>query len=391
MHVKLPGINMKNIFALLLLCFLQAPQSVSANHILGGSMGYYFTPDGQLNVEMVIYRDCWLFGPSFDNPAEIAVYKPSGELFTAFSLTDYDYLKLEADSNACFSQSASCIERGIYTFPVSLPDDGNTYTIVYQRCCRGTGISNLVNPNDVGFTLDVEITSQARLLKNDSPRWTTDPTFNICIHQPAQINHAVAAPGSAGDILVYSFCQPLVGGGIEVGSSCTGAKPTPPCPPPFEKVTFAVPDYSFNNPLGASISQLNVFNGTWDITPSHIGKFSYAVCVQEYRNGVLLSSVRRDLTLWVQDLVGTNEAKGFGTLICSPNPAGDAVLLSTEIFEGKNIQIQFSDLSGKIWLEEKRMNVALQELLNINTLPAGVYLVKILAEGKTATGRFIHQ
>lgn len=246
---------------------------------------------------------------------------------------------------------------------------------------------------DVGFTLDVEITNQARVLKNNCPRWIADPMFNICVHQPISLDFAASEP--EGDILVYTFCPPLVGGGPITTTpdlfSCIGAKPTPPCPPPFEAVPFAIPNYSVNNPLGSVASELNVVNGAWNFTPDFVGKFNYAVCVQEYRNGVLLSSVRRDMTLWVQDLVGTNEAKGFGTLTCSPNPADDAVLLSTEIFEGKNIQIQLSDLSGKVWLEEKRMNVALQELLNINTLPAGVYLVKVLAEGKTATGRFVHQ
>ncbi|MBC7777887.1 MAG: T9SS type A sorting domain-containing protein [Phycisphaerae bacterium] len=384
---------MKKIFLLLILCAWLAPHSLSARHILGGSMGYYYTPDGQLKIEMVIYQDCWITSAAFDSPAEIAVYKSSGELFTTFSLNDYDYKKIESDSNSCFSDFSSCIERGIYTFPVSLPDDGNTYLVVYQRCCRSTDLSNLINPNEIGFTIDVEITSQARLLKNNSPRWTADPMFNICVHEPIVLDLAVAEP--EGDILLYSFCKPLVGGGPIVSTpdlfSCIGAKPTPPCPPPYDAVPFAVPTYSSNNPLGSAISQINAINGVWGITADYIGKFNYAVCVQEYRNGVLLSSVRRDMTLWVQDFVGTNETKGFATLTCSPNPVGDAMLLSTEMFEGKNIQIELADLSGKIWLAEKRMNVASKELLNITTLPAGVYLVRILAKGKTATGRFVHQ
>lgn len=97
------------------------------------------------------------------------------------------------------------------------------------------------------------------------------------------------------------------------------------------------------------------------------------------------------MTLWVQDFVGTNETKGFATLTCSPNPVGNAVLIPTEMFEGKNIQIELTDFSGKIWLAEKRMNVAPKTLLNTGALPPGVYFVRVLGDGKTAAGRFVRQ
>ena len=97
------------------------------------------------------------------------------------------------------------------------------------------------------------------------------------------------------------------------------------------------------------------------------------------------------MTLWVQDFVGTGETKGFATLTCSPNPVGDAVLLSTEMLEGKNIRIKLVDVSGKIWLTEKRMNVAPKELLNTGALPPGIYFVNIQAEGQIFSGRFVRE
>ncbi len=382
---------MKNTLFLLLLCAFLAPTTLSGRHILGGGMRYYYTSDGQLKVEMTIYRDCWGNGASFDIPAEIAVYNGSGVLFTTFSLNDYDYKKLEVDSNTCLGQNSLCIERGIYTFSVSLPEDSETYLIVYQRCCRSMDISNLTNPDQVGFTLEVAITPLARVLKNNSPRWITEPLFNICVHQPIILNQAAAE--TDGDLLVYSFCQPLTGGGnifnVPELFSCVGAKPTPPCPPPYDLVPFNIPNYSTNNPVGSASSQLNPIDGQWNITPDYIGKFSYAVCAQEYRNGALLSTLRHDLTLWVDGQVATHETNDLAQINCSPNPAGDVVTLSTDMFEGKTIQIELSDLSGKIWLREKRMNVAPKELLNVSTLPSGVYLVKVWAEGKTAIGKCI--
>jgi len=384
---------MKNIFTLLLLCAFLAPQSIAARHIVGGSMGYYFNSDGQLMVEMVIYRDCWGGGSPFDMPVEMAVYKASGELFSAFMVPLDSFQNLELESQSCNNIPFGCIERGTYTFSLSLPDDGNNYLVVHQRCCRTTDLTNLVNPTEVGHTISVEITAEARNLKNNSPRWVTNPRFNTCPHQPVVLNFAASEPD--GDTLVYSFCTPLNGGGNIILwpdiFSCLGAKPVPPCPPPFNHVPFAVPNYSFNNPLGSAVSQLNPYNGDWNIAPDYNGKFIYGICIQEYRNGVLLSSTLRDMTLWVKDVVSTSEVNETSTINCSPNPAGDAVYLSTDIFFGETIQIELADLSGKIWLAEKRMNVAPKELLNVGALPTGVYLVKISAKGKTATGRFVHQ
>ena len=287
----------------------------------------------------------------------------------------------------------TCVIRGDYTFSLALPDDGNHYTVVYQRCCRANDITNLLNPADQGFTMQIGVASQARLLKNNSPQWLVDPSFNICVHQAAALNlHAVEPDG---DLLVYSFCSPLLGGGNITTSpelfSCVGALPMPPCSPPFNTVPFAVPNYDWNNPLGSAISQLNPSNGTWNVTPDFVGKFNYAICVQEYRNGILLSSTLLDLIVFVQDAVAIRETQEIATVNCSPNPAGDVCFISTEMFEGKTIQIELADLSGKIWLAEKRENTAAKEKLKVDQLPSGAYVVRILTPGQTAIGRFVHQ
>lgn len=390
--LKLETIIMKKNLSVLLLLSCLFPSCLFARHIIGGSMDYYHTDSGQLMVELVVYCDCAANGATLDLPAQIAVYQQPGVLFTTLSINDYAYEKLALDNNACFS-STFCFEKGTYTFPLTLPQDGSSYTVVYQRCCRGNDITNLINPEDIGFTMSIEISPEARTLKNNSPRWTNNPGFNACIHEPFTLD--LSAPEPDGDLLVYSFCNPAIGGGnitsVPDVFSCIGAIPTPPCAPPFELVQFAVPNYNFNNPLGALASQLNPTNGLWSATPDFVGKFSYAVCVQEYRDGVLLSTLQQDLTLWVEDVVRTTETSNFATITCFPNPAGNAILVSTETFEKQSILIELSDLSGKIWMTETRLNAHNQELINIDLLPAGIYLIKLSANGKTVTGKFIRQ
>lgn len=383
---------MKKAFRFFILCIWLVPNSLGATHILGGSMGYYYK-NGQLLVEMILYRDCGNSGSAqFDGNASIAVYKPNGELFLSLQAVLDSVETLDIENLSCNALDFGCVERGYYTFPLSLPADTNNYMVVYQRCCRPSDITNLVNPGEVGNTVNVEITAIARSIQNSSPRWLNTPRFNICPHQAAVLNLGATEPD--GDFVLYSFCQPQSGGGNITAApdlfGCEGALPTPPCPPPFESVPFAVPSYTFNNPLGSDTSVLNLITGDWYVTPNFTGKFNYGVCVMEYNNGLLLSTAQLDLTVWVKDVLGTSESGGFATLNCSPNPASDVVNLSTEMFEGASAQIELIDLAGKIWFSEKRSNVASKEHLNLTALPQGIYIARILTEGKTATGRLAH-
>ena len=382
---------MKKTLILLLLCAFCAPTTLSGRHILGGGMRYYYNPNGLLRVEMIVYIDCNGGGAPFDEPAEIAVYNSqTGTLFSSFGVSLANFEVIAIDSLSC-NTLGKCFQLGRYDFQLLLPDNDSSYQVIYQRCCRANDITNLLNPGELGFSMNIEITSYSRILKNNSPSWTGNPKLITCVHTPNVIDLSTSNPD--GDLLVYSFCEPLTGGGNIITSpdlySCIGIKPTPPCPPPYDVVPFNIPNYNFNNPLGSASSQLNPVDGHWNFNPDFIGKFSYAVCIQEYRNGILLSTLRHDLTLWVDGQVGTHETNDLIQISCLPNPAGDIVTLTTDIFEGKTIQIELSDLSGKIWLHEKRMNVTPKELLNVSTLPSGVYLVKVLADGKTAIARCV--
>ena len=63
--------------------------------------------------------------------------------------------------------------------------------------------------------------------------------------------------------------------------------------PPFSPVTFG-PGFSPNDPFGQGTSSIDPVTGIAQITPPNSGTFSMSVCVEEYRNGVLLSTISRD-------------------------------------------------------------------------------------------------
>ena len=317
------NMNRTSIFSrFALFALLLCPAMVEARHIIGGDITYVCLGETTPGMKrwrftMHIYRDCYGNGANFDTPAEFAIYKGSetnNSLFSTYSISNYDYTKLIPDTPQCVTNiPLVCVEQAVYTFEDELPVLTNeSYFIVHQRCCRNNTITNIVNPGDVGATYFIELNPEAMAVCNNSPTFTNFPPIIICNNFPLQFNHS--AIDADGDILLYSFCKAIAGGGNIVFepqlTSCIGAKPTPPCPPPFDYVPYAVPDYNFNIPVGGDPKiTINPVSGIITGTPEIIGQFVVAVCVQEYRNGQLLSTVQREFQFNVADCTPDIDAK----------------------------------------------------------------------------------
>lgn len=316
---------------MLTLASLLAPLALQARHIIGGEITYECLGDGpgntrQYRFTMKVYRDCLGNGAEFDNPAQIAIYRgtySTNSFVQSLQVNNPAITTLIPDTPNCVQQIPFvCVQQAIYTFNVSLPISTQSYFVVYQRCCRNETISNLVNPGDVGATYMVEITGDAQQLCNDSPTFNNFPPIIICKGFPLDFDHS--ATDADGDQLVYSFCSPWDGGGnITVGNalfSCEGAVPTPPCAPPFSNVPFAVPNYTPGNPMGGNpMVNINSLTGLITGTPTLLGQFVVGICVQEFRNGVLLSTVKREFQFNVTDCSPTVVAEIDADTIPGPS------------------------------------------------------------------------
>ena len=276
-----------------------------ASHIVGGGITYEClgnSGNGKLyRFTMKIYRDCASGGAFFDNPANIAIYKGSyqvNSIFDAFTIPINEINPLGINEPDCIDNLPNlCLEEGVYIWDRVLPASNQSYFIVYQRCCRTAAIANIFTPNDVGATYYAEITPAAQQVCNNSPVFNNFPPIVICNNYPLEVDYSASDPD--GDQLVYSFCAPFAGGGPILNqpglSSCIGAMPNPPCSPPFDEVPFILPDYTPLQPMaGNPVISINPQTGVISGTPQMIGQFVVGVCVQEYRNGQLLSVTRRD-------------------------------------------------------------------------------------------------
>ena len=294
--------------------------SAQAAHIIGGDITYVCLGNDEYEFTMKIYRDCASTGALFDSApgafteASVTVYRDGTAvpyIPTVFLLAPV-ITNIPPDvSNPCLIiPDDVCVEEGIYVFTLTLPADPNSYHIVYQRCCRNNSINNIILPGDTGATYTIELTPEAQQNSvgcvNDSPTFNNFPPIIICVNEPVNFDHS--ASDSDGDQLVYKFCSPKEGGGTlgtmgdpNLASSFGGVAPNPDSPPPFDNVTFVGPTYGSLNPMGGDPQvSINAVTGLITGIPNALGQFVVGVCVEEYRNGILLSVVKRDFQFNVE-------------------------------------------------------------------------------------------
>jgi len=294
------------------LCLL--PLSLAARHIIGGVITYECLGEVSPGVnhykfKLIMYRDCLGGGAPYDNPASIAIYKGSyqnNDRYEVFDVFISEIKNLTPVPPDCVANVPNlCVEEGVYEFERDLPvDEVDSYFIVYQRCCRNNSINNIIDPGGVGATYYAELSPDAQRVCNNSPTFNNFPPIIICNNFPIDFDHS--ASDVDGDLLLYSFFAPLAGGGPILTSpgvtGCNGAIPIPPCAPPFDQVVFTQPTYTPGEPMGGSPKvTLNGITGLITGSPNTLGQFVVGVEVQEYRNGVLLSVLRREFQFNVTD------------------------------------------------------------------------------------------
>lgn len=319
---------------LIFLTILSEP--VFSRHIVGGEIFYECLGPGSVmntrnyRLTMKIYRDCAGNGADFDNPAKIGIYQfINGSYFfhAQLNVEHGGVRQITSTENPCLILPPNvCVEETSYIFNlINLPIIQGSYIASWERCCRNNSITNIFAPHNTGATFTIEITEEAQRTCNNGPRFNDFPPIGICVNDPLNFDHG--ATDAEGDEIIYEFCAPLKGGG-PLGTTnlweqelCDGITPNPQnCLPPYEEVDFNIPNYTPLNPLGSnSPININPLTGFISGIPTQIGQFVVGVCVKEYRNGILLSVLRRDFQ--------------FNVVMCQT--AVDAAIQADAIIDGK--------------------------------------------------------
>src|SRR6185436_8035157 len=285
------------------------------SHIVGGDFTYRWIGGNNFELQLKIYRDCYNSQTPFDNTILVGIFDRVTDTKTdslRMTLRDQSSVVLSG-SSACPLPPDVCTMEGTYTDTVSLPNNPHGYYVVWERCCRNGSVVNIDNAYDTGMVFYFEMPDPA--LHNSSPVFVNDPLPFICENQP--LSYSFAATDQNGDVLVYELVHPLAGNtGYPTTTNIQPILPTP-LPGPYAPVLWN-PGYSLANVCGSTSNPLAVdpSSGMLTVTADYYGIYAAAVAVHEYRNGVEIGLVRREIEFSV--IICPNTPVAFSLSTFSP-------------------------------------------------------------------------
>lgn len=296
----------------------------TATHIVGGELNYRCLGNDQYEISLTVFRDCFNGIPFFDDPASIGVFD-SSNTFLFQSLVDFssdDTLDPVLFNPCLVIPPDVCVHRTTYLDTLHLPFLVGGYQLAYQRCCRNITIANIIDPDATGATYYTFISELALTSCNSNAVFQEWPPVYICAGEPIVFDHS--AVDIDGDSLVYELCTPFE------GATTNNPRPQPPNPPPYDSVVWLLPYHAYNMLGGTQPLTIDKHTGLLTGLPTIIGQFVVGICVKEYRNGVLISTTKRDF----QYNVGTcgvmiSAALSSDTLRCNDSLTIDFQNLST--------------------------------------------------------------
>lgn len=197
---------------------------------------------------------------------------------------------------------------GQHTFPAP-----GTYTLSMEDPNRNAGVINIPNSVNIPMYLETKLVINPFLGNNNSPVLLNAPIDNACIYQPFLHNPWAYDPD--GDSLSYSLTACKGQGGLDIPGFFY---------PPANN-TFSI------NPLTGEL--------LWD-SPQLNGEYNICIIIDEWRNGIWIGSVRRDMQITVvscinqppiiQQIADTCILAGtlFSLNIQATDPNGDIITLT---------------------------------------------------------------
>jgi len=270
--------------------------STHASHISGGEVYYTLVSQSGNNytyaITLKLLRDATPGGPQLEASQEIAIYEKGTNTLIRFDTVVKSYfgtITLTSPGSCLINPPQVKYDIALYEIIVTLAGTANGYIITSQRCCRVTGINNIMGSGSGSATYTAEIPGNSIFANNpanNSAHFLGIDTVIICGGYPFTYNFGAEDVDS--DSLVYSFCDAYNGSSSDV-----------PPPPPYTSLLYASP-FSGSIPLGNAVSidpNTGIITG---IAPP-AGTYVVTVCVEEWRNGQLIATQRKDLQVKVAD------------------------------------------------------------------------------------------
>ncbi len=163
------------------------------------------------------------------------------------------------------------IQKNVYVYQHTYPG-ADVYTVMVDDPNRNADVVNIPSSVNIPFHIETTLTISPFLGTNSSPQILNPPIDNACVGVPFIHNPGAYDPD--GDSLVYSIAE----------SKSIGGSP--------------IPGYSY--PQASNYISVNAVTGDliWD-SPVQIGEYNVAILIEEFRNGVKIGEVLRDMQITV--------------------------------------------------------------------------------------------
>lgn len=304
-----------------------------ATHSMGADLTYECVGGNSYKIRVSFYRDCI----GINAPANVVANINSASCGFSFTktLTPIPGTGQEI-TPLCPSAVSTCnggvftgIQEWVYEGIVTLPAQCTDWTFSYNLCCRNNAINTITTPTSSTFYIYATLNNTISPC-NTSPVFSNKPVPFACLGQQFCFNHG--ATDADGDSLVYQLITPK--------QSATS------------NVNYVAP-FSATNPLTSNPAvQFNTATGDICMTPQQLDVTVMAVLVKEYRNGVLIGTVERDIQVTVINcnnnlptLTGINGTNVFSATICANQPYCFNIY-SNDPDAGQNVFLSYDNSIG---------------------------------------------
>lgn len=335
------------MFLITAIILISQNQKSFATHMAGADLTYRYLGNNQYEINYTFYRDCVGIPAqtSIDLTMSSATCGTSG-ILTLMPIpgTGQEITRVcPGASTTCSGGTEPGIQkweyRGVATI-ANCPD----WIFGTRECCRNGAITTLVDP--LNEQMYVEATLDNSTSQNNSPVFSNIPIAFECIGQNNYYNHG--GLDADGDSLVYSFVAPLNDANLPVQY---------------------LGGYSVTNPITSSPAvSINPQSGDIFMHPTTPEIAVMAVQIYEYRNGVLIGTVIRDLQIY--------------TVVCS----NELPLMSG--IDSTNIYTTQTCLGASVCFDVFSADLDQPDSLTINWnqgIPAGTFTV---TPGRRPVGHF---
>lgn len=296
---------------LFILILLSCVVRLEATHIVGGVITYRYLNGTTYEVTFKVYRDCdasvktpFDGDPSNTGPNARPFYYTVFDNNTGASILNeslWFISKAKVPSavvNPCLDTTLSCVEEAVYRDTITLPTNNKWYSIYHQRCCRNSGINNLMpvpggggSSSYPGMTIYTVI-PPANTYINSSAVFKKYPPLFLCRGQQFNFDHS--ATDADGDVLKYYLVTPL-----------EGADQNNPQPQiaSFTKTDATwQPPYNLSNIMGGTVNaNIDENTGLFSCKPDVSGRYVVSIMVKEFRGGICVDSSIRDFQFNVNE------------------------------------------------------------------------------------------